>query len=114
MGKKAGTSVFDKLIREAPKITVLADNPIPLAKMRTDIFNFSYHLGPIYDIIRYETTEMPLTIGVYGKWGTGKTTAMRWLCDALDNWKKSPESKGKVTTRNVWFYPWKYHEKEGI
>ena len=106
--------VFDKLIQQEPKITVLSDNPISLEEMTTDIFNFGYHLGPIYDIIRHPKTQMPLTIGVYGKWGTGKTTAMRWLDDALMLWKKSPEPKDKVTTRNVWFYPWKYHDKEDI
>lgn len=112
--KKKDTTFFDSLIAEKPKITVLSDNPVSLADMKSDIFNFRYLLGPIYDIIRHEKTQMPLTIGINGKWGTGKTTAMQWLCDALARWKQSPESKGKVRTRNLWFYPWKYHNKEDV
>ena len=112
--KKQEATVFDDLITKAPKITVLSDNPVSLADMKSDIFNFRYHLGPVYDIIRHEKTQMPLTIGINGKWGTGKTTAMQWLYDALEKWKQSDESKGKVKTRNVWFYPWKYHKKEDV
>jgi len=112
--KKEDTTFFDNLITKEPKITVLSDNPVSLADMKSDIFNFRYHLGPVYDIIRHEKTQMPLTIGINGKWGTGKTTAMQWLYDALERWKQSPKSKDKVTTRNVWFYPWKYHNKEDV
>ncbi len=112
--KKQKATVFDDLITKAPKITVLSDNPVSLADMKSDIFNFHYHLEPVYDIIRHEKTQMPLTIGINGKWGTGKTTAMQWLFDALEKWKQSDESKGKVKTRNVWFYPWKYHKKEDV
>ena len=112
--KEKDTTFFDNLITKEPKITVLSDNPVSLADMKSDIFNFRYHLGPVYDIIRHEKTQMPLTIGINGKWGTGKTTAMQWLFDALEKWKQSDESKGKVKTRNVWFYPWKYHNKEDV
>ncbi len=114
MRKENDVNVFDSLIAEAPKIAVLSDNPISLGEMNKDTFHLSYHLGPIYDIIRHEDTQMPLTIGVYGKWGCGKTTAMRWLDDALRLWNKSAESKNKITTRNSWFYPWKYHDKEEV
>ena len=107
-------SVFDDLIYADPEFTVLSDNPVSLKDIKKDIFNFGYHLGPIYDIIRDPNTKMPLTIGINGKWGTGKTTAMKWLYDALELWNKSPKSKGKVKTRNVWFYPWKYHQKEDV
>ncbi len=112
--KKKDTTFFDNLITKEPKITVLSDNPVSLSDMKSNIFNFRYHLGPVYDIIRHEKTQMPLTIGINGKWGTGKTTAMQWLFDALEKWKQSDESKGKVKTRNLWFYPWNYHNKEDV
>ncbi len=99
--QKQDTTVFDELINQPSKLTVLSDNPVPLAEMKSDIFNFRYHLGPVYDIIRHEKTQMPLTIGINGKWGTGKTTAMQWLDGALKKWRKSPQSKDKVRTRNV-------------
>ena len=96
--KKQNTTVFDDLITKAPKITVLSDNPVSLADMKSDIFNFRYHLGPVYDIIRHEKTRMPLTIGINGKWGTGKTTAMKWLYDILERWEETtPKSENKVT-----------------
>ena len=39
---------------------------------------------------------------------------MKWLDGALKNWRESDVSDGKVKTRNVWFYPWKYHNKDNM
>lgn len=42
--KKEDTTFFDNLITKEPKITVLIDNPVSLADMKSDIFNFRYHV----------------------------------------------------------------------
>lgn len=51
-----------------------------------DSFNLSYLLGPVYDILRHPKTKTPMAIAIYGDWGTGKTTAMRWLHGLLETW----------------------------
>jgi Leucine-rich repeat (LRR) protein len=109
-----GVTIFDDMIKSEPKLLVLSDNPVSIADMRADIFDLRYHLGPVYDLIRTPGTQMPLTIGINGKWGTGKSNAMKWLREMLDRWNKLPQSKGKIRTRNIWFCPWKYHDKEEL
>jgi len=64
-------------------------------------------LGKTISNIIYESTPH-FTIGIYGEWGTGKTTLMK----AVENNLKTPdlfEKEQKVLT--VWFNAWK-HERE--
>ena len=105
---------FAGLAIKPSDITVLGDNAATMDELKGDTFNIAYHIGPIFDIIRNEDTRTPLTIGIYGTWGTGKTTAMKCLDMMLKEWKEKGVSKDKVTTRNVWFYPWKYLTKEEV
>ncbi|MCP5107393.1 MAG: hypothetical protein GY950_28660, partial [bacterium] len=53
-----------------------------------------------------KTTE-PITFGIFGEWGTGKTTLMRSINKIFDD-----EFKEKVYT--VWFNPWEYPPEEDI
>ena len=39
---------------------------------------------------------------------------MKWLEGRLDEWNKDGQAKDKITVHPVWFYPWKYHEKEDV
>jgi hypothetical protein len=51
-----------------------------------------------------------LTIGIFGKWGTGKTTLMRCVEKEFSRRKVEQGSKYKT----IWFSPWKYDTKEKI
>ena len=56
-----------------------------------------------------------MTIGIFGDWGSGKTSAMRWLEGRLREWnEKAAGKKGKTTVHTAWFYPWKYDSKEDV
>ena len=105
---------FAGLAIKPSDITVLGDNAATMDELKGDTFNIAYHIGPIFDIIRNKNTKTPLTVGIYGTWGTGKTTAMKCLDKMLKVWKEKGVSEDKVTTRNVWFYPWKYLTKEDV
>ncbi len=52
-------------------------------------------------------TEGPFTIGVFGEWGTGKTSLMRLIQSHLDRQTEAP-----VVT--VWFNAWQYEKEEHL
>ncbi|HID51452.1 MAG TPA: hypothetical protein EYP41_05380 [Anaerolineae bacterium] len=54
-----------------------------------------------------QTAETPLTVGVFGPWGSGKTSLMRMLRDKI-------ESDGLDAQRTVWFTAWKYDQHEAL
>lgn len=49
----------------------------------------------------------PLTVGVFGPWGSGKTSLMRMLYDEI-------EQKGLAYLRAVWFTAWKYDQEDSL
>jgi hypothetical protein len=55
-------------------------------------------------------------MALYGDWGTGKTSAMRWLESQLQIWNASPDRDHDTHPHitPVWFYPWKYHQREDV
>ncbi len=104
-----------------PRMTILSDHPILRPgegeeQRETDSFTLHSRLGAVYDIIRHKNTRPPLAIAVYGDWGTGKSSAMRWLSDQLTDWSKlsKTERKNHYSTRTVWFDPWKYTKREDV
>ena len=64
--------------------------------------------------MRYPGTQTPMAIAVYGDWGTGKMTAMKWLHGLIDEWNEKGKAEKKMKIRPVWFYPWKYDNKEDV
>ena len=82
---------------------MLTDNEIISAAEDTLEFNaFAETLGEI--II---TSEPPLTVGVYGEWGSGKTSLMRLTQEVLEKHKKK-----KIKTS--WFNAWKYDKAHDL
>ena len=64
---------------------------------------------PLADILKdvVLNTEPPFTIGVFGEWGSGKTTMMKLLRAKLEAQTDKP-------VKTVWFNAWKYDGKEVI
>ncbi len=50
--------------------------------------------------------DTPLTVGIFGPWGSGKTSLMRLIEEALQQQAQAP-----VT---VWFNAWKYDQEEAL
>lgn len=99
--------------RTPPRMTALSDHPLEPASGWIDRFNFPFQLGAVYDIIRHPETETPLSIGLYGDWGAGKTSAMKWLEGLLHIWNER-DGHAETKTIPVWFYPWKYQTREDV
>jgi Leucine-rich repeat (LRR) protein len=101
---------------QPPQMTILADHPAASSTAAPDLLGLESRLAVVFDILRHKETNCPITIGVYGDWGTGKTSAMRWLEAELKAWnqKNEEERGGHPRVYPVWFDPWKYHSREDV
>ena len=105
---------FEKLAETDPVLPVISDHPLDKDSAFEDRFDLCHRLGPVFDIIRHDKTSTPTTIAIYGDWGTGKSSAMKWLEGLIGEWNKNTKPAGKTRIHTVWFYPWKYHDKQDV
>jgi hypothetical protein len=80
---------------------ILTDNPIPGSG--ADEFGFREHAEVLCQAIE-ETGDLPLTVGVFGPWGSGKSSFLNICRDLL-------RDRGFVA---VSFNPWKYDKRDEI
>ncbi len=76
-------------------------------------FNFNAYAKTIADLIANKENQTPLVIGVYGAWGSGKTTLMKTVKSRLADGDYG-ESKVFRKCKTVWFQAWKYSQEEHI
>ncbi|WP_299162241.1 P-loop NTPase fold protein [uncultured Tenacibaculum sp.] len=82
----------------------------PISKSEEDIFNFKHYAKKIQKIIQNSSDNPePLTIGVFGKWGEGKTSFLNLVEKQIDVWKKEKEQNGILKYH---FNPWRYSTEE--
>lgn len=86
-------------LREDDLITPLSDNPVPAVD--GDLFGFRRYVEELHGVVA-RADSLPLTVGVFGSWGSGKSSFMRMWQDLLT---------GAPSDRAVWFNPWKYDQK---
>ena len=83
------------------QLTILSDSP----RIEPDLLDFKRYVEPLVEIITGSNTETPFTIGIFGSWGTGKTTLMQIV-------------EGQVQQNNnyptVWFNPWLYQTEDNL
>jgi hypothetical protein len=75
----------------------------------TDHLNFSDYAQAFAEIIASEDTEPPLTIGIYGSWGIGKSSLLDMIADQFED----PEA-GPTPVHVVRFNAWEYNSSERI
>ncbi|MFG2739397.1 P-loop NTPase fold protein [Streptomyces chartreusis] len=83
------------------KIGLLSDNAISGAS--GDAFGFLAHARVLCDALE-GTDDLPLTVGIFGPWGMGKSSFMN-ICRDLLRQRGIPA---------IWFNPWKYDQKDEI
>ena len=69
-----------------------------------DYLDFDSYVQALKELIVHGSTKTPLTLGIFGRWGTGKTTLMRMLERELKN-------AGIAT---VWFNAWQYGNEDEL
>jgi len=82
------------------KIKIIIDEPTFEGAL--DFQDYSKNLS---NIIR-ETTPPQFAVGIFGKWGSGKTTLMKMIKQKLDE----DNSSDKILT--VWFDAWRYEREK--
>src|SRR5690349_4131490 len=87
-------------------LSVVSDSENP----QTDALHFERYVEPLTQIISNDITDTPFTVGVFGRWGSGKTTLMHMIEAALET--KAATSAREYTV--VWFNPWLYQSEENL
>jgi Leucine-rich repeat (LRR) protein len=104
------------LSRREPRMTILSDHAIGSSADFPDLLSLESRLAVVLDILRHHNTRCPITVAIYGDWGTGKTSAMRWLESQLRDWNKldSKDRKHHPCVYPVWFDPWRFQTREEV
>jgi len=63
----------------SPRLSILSDQPAD-----EDQLNFAPYAKTLADIIADGSVQTPLTVGIFGSWGSGKTSLMTMIKKRLD------------------------------
>ena len=115
----AGKSDVPEWVTTPPELTLVSDSALKAESPGSDTFDLARQIGPLFEILRHPATETPFAAAIYGDWGTGKTSAMRWLEGRLGQWNDAAKEHLKKEDdvriiRTAWFYPWKYQERQEV
>ncbi len=87
------------------------DNVINLksdAQSKEDHLGFDQYIETLNEMIRSKKFRTPFCIGIYGRWGSGKTTFMELMAQKLQ------EDHTKPRIIPVRFNPWRYTREEHL
>ena len=78
-----------------------------------DCLGFSSYVESLADVC-LEAEIAPLTVGVFGSWGSGKTSLMHMLRGEIDARAKKAADAHEPKIITLWFNAWKYEGKDEI
>jgi len=76
-----------------------------------DCLGFSSYVESLADVC-LEPEIAPLTLGIFGSWGSGKTSLMQMLRTNIDKRATKGAGEGKPRIVTLWFNAWRYEGKE--
>ena len=84
-----------------------------------DFLGFAPYAQTLFDIVRDENTQTPLTIGIFGSWGSGKTSLMTMIKERLDDLRRQEKRQarqGEIVRSHlpVWFNAWLYSSEKSL
>jgi formylglycine-generating enzyme required for sulfatase activity/Cdc6-like AAA superfamily ATPase len=91
--------------KPARLLPILDDRPT-----HADALDFMPYCDTLVDIIDDPSTRTPLTIGIFGGWGSGKTSLMQMVSNTLRE-KLGRRNEEALT---VWFNAWQYGKEETL
>jgi len=75
-----------------------------------DLIGHDAYRDGLVEVIRSVESKGSFTIGIYGQWGTGKTSILKQIKAAFDN----PISEDDKPVLTVWFNPWQFVADEHL
>ena len=90
-------------------VYIISDSP----EKESVEFGFNAYARTIADLIANKENKTPLVIGIYGPWGSGKTTLMETVKRLLKDNDYSDTNKYRKC-KTVWFQAWKYGNEDEI
>jgi hypothetical protein len=89
-------------------IHFLDDNAI--SNPEQDLFNFKFYAEKVQKLIQLNSSNHnPITIGIYGKWGEGKTSFLNLIENKIDHFEKKEGDKEYLIYH---FNPWRYSNED--
>lgn len=84
----------------------------PIKTEKEDLFNFKHFATKVRNLIQKTSNNPePVTIGIYGSWGEGKTSFLNLIERGIDLWEKKDNQRGVLKYH---FNPWRYSSEEAM
>lgn len=96
-------------MQEDNRVNIISDAP-EKGKVH---FGFDAYARTLASIIANSKNKTPLVIGIYGPWGSGKTTLMEIVRRMLQS-EEFQDKRIYRRCKSVWFQAWKYKSEEEI
>lgn len=99
---------FDGQVLENPKLNLLADGA-----QTVDLLGYQPYVDAMVEVLAQKDLHTPFAVGVFGRWGTGKSTFMNLLQQQLS---QSERRKRDLSGgfHFVKFQPWQFEDKEEV
>ena len=81
---------------------------LPIEGQAGDRLGFQHYCDVLVDIVR--ECDTPLTIGIFGEWGSGKSSLMRMVKEALEGTR----TEGHWQAETLWFNAWTYDREQAL
>ncbi len=104
---RTNTEIPDNTVKSSINETRGLWTDQPILGTQHDRLNFSHYADVLAEVVL--AADTPITIGVFGPWGSGKTSLMRLVAEQLVNRRTA----GHRWARVVWFNAWQYERDEG-
>ncbi len=95
---------------ENKPVNIISDEP----EENSDLFGFDAYAKTIAELIANKDNKTPLVIGIYGSWGSGKTTLMQTVISHIGKIEEYEDNSPYRRCKTVWFQAWKYKDEDEI
>jgi predicted KAP-like P-loop ATPase len=106
--EQSSLTQFEGQVLEDSRLTLLGDGA-----QTVDLLGYQPFAEALVEVLAQRDLQTPFAVGVFGRWGTGKSTFMNLVRAelSLDERRKNGLTGGFHT---VWFQPWQFEEKEEV
>jgi predicted KAP-like P-loop ATPase len=78
-----------------------------VATLSSDLLDFDRYVDPLVEVLTDPSTQTPMTVGIFGAWGSGKSSLLGMLDERL-------AADHEQSFVRVHFNPWVYRGEEGL